>query len=269
MERSIHKIWGKNKPFACKEDENIVERIKENPEQDGIDRYTDVTDPELHFFPASGKAPHPAVLICPGGGYSHLAWSHEGLDIASFFNLQGISAFVLKYRCPKRQLAAYADAARSMRFIRANGEKFAIKPDKVGVIGFSAGGHLAAAISAPVNECPYPECDGEMDKLSFRPDFACLIYPAYLTKPGTMLLADEFKIDAQTPPAFLIQSEDDFIGVENSLVWYKALKDAGVKAEMHLYSEGGHGYGLLQKGHPVCSWGDLAAKWLRKTVFSS
>lgn len=263
MERSIHKIWEKVKPFSREDDCRIMEHIKENPENDGIDRYTDVTDPELHFFPASGKAPHPAVLVCPGGGYSHLAWSHEGLDIASFLNLQGISAFVLKYRCPGRKDAAHADAARSMRFIRWNAEKFNIDPEKVGVIGFSAGAHLAATISAPASPVPYAEMDDTMDQLSFRPDFTLLIYPAYLVDEKTNQIASEFKIDSLTPPMFLVQAEDDFVRVENSLFWYHGLKQAGIAAEMHLYAEGRHGYGLLRKKFPVSSWGTLAAKWLR------
>lgn len=263
MERSIHKIWGKEKPFALEEDKNTIEYIKDNPEKDGIDRYTCVTDPELHFFPASGKAPHPAVLVCPGGGYGHLAWSHEGLDIASFLNLQGFSAFVLKYRCPGRRDAAHADAARSMRFIRKNAERFEIDADKVGAIGFSAGGHLVATISAPAEENPYPAEKGEeMDLLPYRPDFSLLIYPAYLINEETQKLSPEFKIDSRTPPTFLLQAEDDFVNVENSLFWYINLKRAGVPSEMHIYAEGRHGYGLLRKGFPICSWGDLAAKWL-------
>ena len=262
MERSIHKIWGKIKPFAREEDKNIIEHMKENPENDGIDRYTDVTEPELHFFPASGKAPHPAVLVCPGGGYSHMARSHEGLDIASFLNLQGFSAFVLKYRCPGRRDAAHADAARSMRFIRHNAEKFEIDPARVGAIGFSAGGHLVATISAPADPVPYPETGEEMDLLSFRPDFSLLIYPAYLADTEKAVICPEFKIDSNTSPTFIIQSEDDFVNVENSLYWYLHLKRSGVPAEMHLYARGRHGYGLLRKGFPVCSWGELAAKWL-------
>ncbi|MBR2365348.1 MAG: alpha/beta hydrolase [Lentisphaeria bacterium] len=266
MERTVHKIWGKIKPFTREEDKNIIEHLKDNPDKDGIDRFTDVTEPELHFFPASGAEPHPAVLVFPGGGYSHLAWSHEGLDIASFLNLQGFSAFVLKYRCPGRREAAHADAARSMRFIRFHAERFGIDPEKVGVIGFSAGGHLAATISAPASPVPYPETGEEMDKENFKPDFSLLIYPAYLVDVNTGVPAPEFKIDSSTPPAFLLQAEDDFVGVENTLYWYLNLKKAGVKAEMHLYAEGRHGYGLLQKGFPVCSWGTLAAKWLEKYV---
>ena len=262
MERSIHKIWGKIKPFSRAEDAQITEYIKDNPDCDGIDRYTDVTEPELHFFPAFRKGPNPAVLICPGGGYSHLAWSHEGLDIASFMNLQGISAFVLKYRCPGRQDAAHADAARSMRFIRENADRFGIDPHKVGAIGFSAGGHLVATISAPADPVPYPETGEEMDKQEYRPDFSMLIYPAYLADCQTGKFAPEFKIDSLTPPTFLIQAEDDFVGVENSLYWYLELKKAGVAAEMHLYAAGRHGYGLRKQGFPVCSWNVLAEKWL-------
>ena len=269
MERSVHEIWGKIKPFYREEDKLLSEHLKENPEQDGNDRYTDVVDPRLFFFPASGKAPHPAVLVCPGGGYSHLAWTHEGLDIASFLNLQGISAFVLRYRCPDRRKAALADGARSMRFIRENAEKFAVDPGKVGAIGFSAGAHLVAGLSAPADPVPYPETGDALDKREFRPDFSLLVYPAYLADRETGKLAPEFLVDGRTPPTFLVQTEDDFVGVENSLAWYAALKKAGVPGEMHLYAEGHHGYGLMRKGFPVCSWGELAAKWLEKVAARS
>ncbi len=264
MKRQIFSVWGSEKPFAREEDRSLQEHLMENISGDGVDRFTDVTEPEVHFFPACGKGPHPAVLVCPGGGYHHLAWSKEGLDIASFLNLNGVSAFVLKYRCPDRRDAARADAVRTMRIIRARAEEFRIRPDRVGIIGFSAGAHLAAVLSAGADNMPYPTTD-EIDRFDYRPNFTMLIYPAYLADDDLKLTA-EFKIDAAVPPTFLVQTEDDFARVENSLGWYLALKRAGVPAEMHLFASGGHGYGLMPTGTAVSEWGIMAGKWLRRQL---
>ncbi len=262
MERTVFPIWQQNKPFTDPQDAMRHEHIEPNLVEDCIDRYIDVTEPTLSFFPASGKAPHPAMLVCPGGGYHHLAWSHEGLDIASLLNINGFSAFVLKYRCPGQRQAAHSDAARAMRFIRAHAEQFRIDPARSGAIGFSAGGHLCATISAPAEPVPYPPTD-EVDTLPYRPSFTVLIYPAYLADDD-LKIAPEFRIDAQVSPTLLIQAEDDDARVENSLGWYWALKRAGVQAEMHLYAKGGHGYGLLRTGNAVSDWGTLAGSWLRR-----
>lgn len=263
MDRTVFPLWTNKKPFASAEDASLHEHF-EPDSGDNIDRYIDVTEPTLSFFPACGKGAHPAVLVCPGGGYHHLAWSHEGLDIASFLNIHGFSAFVLKYRCPNRKQAAHADAVRAMRLIRANAEKFGILPDKLGCIGFSAGAHLCATITAPADPVAYPPVD-EIDQLSYRPDFTILVYPAYLADDA-LKIAPEFKIDANVPPCLLIQAEDDFAKVECSVGWFMALKCAGVKAEMHIYPEGGHGYGLLRTGNAVNNWGTLAADWLYRQV---
>ena len=144
MKRQIFPVWESEKPFAREEDRSLQEHLMENTSGDGVDRFTDVTEPEVHFFPACGKGPRPAVLVCPGGGYHHLAWSKEGLDIASFLNLNGVSAFVLKYRCPDRRDAARADAVRTMRIIRARAEEFRIRPDQVGIFpaGFGCAGDI-------------------------------------------------------------------------------------------------------------------------------
>ena len=178
-------------------------------------------------------------------------------------NLNGFSAFLLKYRCPGRRAAAHADAARAMRLIRANAAAWGIIPDKLGIIGFSAGGHLSATLCAPADPVPYPAQDAA-DELPYRPDFAALIYPAYLTKEETFEIQPEFRITPDTPPTLIIQAENDMVPVENSLIWYRALKNAGVPAEMHLYADGGHGYGLLRSGNPISCWGELAGNWFRR-----
>lgn len=261
MERTVFPVWTAAKPFTCEEDSSLHEHLK--PEQgDRVDRYTDVTEPAVSFFPASGPGSHPAMLVCPGGGYQHLAWNKEGLEIAGFLNILGISAFVLKYRCPNRKQAARADAVRAMRLIRAHADRFGIAPEKLGSIGFSAGAHLCATLSAPADPLAYESID-EIDKISYRPDFTILVYPAYLADDD-LKIAPEFKIDGSVPPCLMIQTEDDFAKAECSVGWFMALKHAGVKAEMHLFPDGGHGYGLARTGKAVSNWGTLAADWLRR-----
>lgn len=261
MKRSTFPVWTTGKPFTSREDYLLREHLTPDDE-DNVDRYTDVTEPELSFFPATGTGPHPAMLICPGGGYRHLSWNKEGLDIASFLNINGFSAFVLKYRCPDRKPAARADAVRAMRTIRAQAEKFNIVPDKLGCIGFSAGAHLCATLTAPADPEAYPALD-EIDEFSYRPDFTILVYPAYLAD-NDLKIADEFKIHAGVSPCLMIQTADDFARVECSIGWFMALKHAGVKAEMHIFPDGGHGYGLTRTGKAVSNWGTLAADWLRR-----
>ena len=265
MERTVFPIWTAARPFTAEDDSSRQEHLAPD-EGDNVDRYTDVTEPTLSFFPAAGPGPHPAMLVCPGGGYKILAWNKEGLDIASLLNINGFSAFVLKYRCPDRRQAAHADAARAMRLIRAQSDKFGIVPDQLGCIGFSAGAHLCATLSAPADPVAYEPTD-EIDKESYRPDFTALIYPAYLADDD-LNIASEFKIDATVPPCLMIQSEDDFAKVECSIGWFMALKRAGVQAEMHIYPDGGHGYGLVRTGHAISNWGTLAADWLRRQTGS-
>lgn len=249
-------------PFTQENDAEKIEHYLDDP-KDGIDRKTDVTVPTITYYPVSGKGPHPAVVVCPGGGYGILAWNHEGIDICSWLNTIGFSAFLLKYRVPDNRPAAHADAARAIRYIRANAEKFNIRADQLGIMGFSAGGHLTASVTAPAGDIPYPPQNEEIDSIPFRPDFSLLIYPAYLIKNDQLNLAPEFKITAQTPPTFIVQAENDGIKVENALAWYWEMKKAGAPAEMHCYATGGHGYGLLRTGQPIAEWPSLAAVWLR------
>ena len=257
-------LWTAAAPFAETGDELLTEHFL--PSDDGIARLTDVAEPTITFFPVCGSGPHPAVLVCPGGAYELLAWDLEGRDICSYFNSIGFAAFLLKYRCPKRRAAAHADAARAMRLIRAHAEFFGIHPAQLGCLGFSAGAHLTASIAAPAESEPYPATD-EADRLPFRPNFIGLIYPAYLCDcDAGLTLHPEFRIDADTPPAFLVQTADDPAKVENALGWCRALKNASVPAELHIFSEGGHGYGIRRSGKPVADWPLLAADWFRRQV---
>lgn len=254
-------IWSDKIPFSSPEDANIQES---RPKDEwGIIRIHNVTEPSIKYFPASGQKPHPAVLICPGGSYEYQAVNHEGYDIAGWLNSIGFSAFVLKYRCPQKRQAAHADAARAMRFIRANADALEIDPERLGCIGFSAGAHLCATISAPASEIPYEPTD-DIDTKPFRPNFTALIYPAYLADKETLKLEPEFSVNTETPSTFIIQTEDDVINVENAISWYLAMKRSGRPCEMHLYAEGGHGYGVFRRGFPVNEWVEPAGKWFRR-----
>lgn len=237
--------------------------------EDHVSRITDVSYPSLTFLPATAVngAPSPAVVICPGGGYSILAWNLEGTDIAAWLNSRGISAFLLKYRCPDQRDAALADAARAIRFVRHHAETFNVSPDRIGILGFSAGAHLAARLSnLPEEAVPYPAAD-EIDATSPRPDFQLILYPAYIDREDGSIDPD-FHVSDKTPPAFVMQAEDDFFS-GSSLAYYRALHKAGVPAELHVFAKGGHGFGLLRNGNPTENWPDLAFQWLAREGFAN
>lgn len=236
-------------------------------------RVGNVTKPTLTVFPApADKATGTAVVICPGGGYNILAWNKEGTEIAEWLNSIGVTGVVLKYRVPAKQgtpreAAPLSDVQRAMGLVRQHAAEWKIDPKRVGVLGFSAGGHLSASLGANHERRSYEPVDAA-DALSCRPDFTLLIYPAYLVggrgAPKTAReLAPEVKVTANTPPTFLVQTEDDSVRVQSSLYYYLALAEAKVPAEMHLYARGGHGYGLRPSEFAVSHWPDLAAGWLR------
>jgi acetyl esterase/lipase len=240
---------------------------KVNPSKDDIVRITDVNVPSLTVFLAkdAGK-PSPAVVICPGGGYGILAWNHEGTELAEWLNGQGISAFVLKYRVPGNQRdAALCDAQRAMGLVRSKAQAFNIDPARLGIMGFSAGAHLSARASTNFGKRFYEPVD-EIDALPCRPDFSLIIYPAYLFQKGGFELAPEITVTPQTPPAFILQAENDKPYVDSSLAYFIALKAAGVPAELHIYPDGGHGYGLRKRGSSTDAWGGLAEAWLKRLL---
>lgn len=232
-----------------------------------VAKITDVTVPTITFYPASAGNSGATVVVFPGGGYRILAMDLEGTEVCRWLNSMGVNAVLLKYRVPMRPGSSrYAsplqDAQRALGIVRSHAADWHINPKRIGVLGFSAGGHLAAVISNNYKKRTYQPVD-LADNFSCRPDFALLIYPAYLTEGdhGTQL-APELPVTAKTPPTFLIQTEDDPVHVENSLVYYRALKDAHVPTEMHIYSEGHHGYGLRPAAFPVTHWPTLAQEWL-------
>jgi acetyl esterase/lipase len=226
-----------------------------------IVRLTDVTDPILEVFPApAGKNNGKAVIINPGGGYSILAINHEGYDVAAWLNQLGYNAFVLQYRVPKKEAGALQDAQRAIRIVRSRAAEWKINPDKIGMLGFSAGGSLTARASTLYNTQTYPPVD-KLDSASARPDFAVLIYPAYLDNGPNHTLTPELKVDGQTPPTFLFGTADDYFG-NSVLVMAAALRNAKVNVEQHLYPSGGHGYGLRTNNVAGKTWPGLLEKWL-------
>ena len=239
---------------------------RETPQKgDGITRLTDVNVPSFTVFLAKGGGkPCPAVLVCPGGGYGILAWTHEGVEVAEWLNAQGVSAFILKYRVPKNRDAAFCDAQRAMGLIRHKAQAFNIDPGKLGIMGFSAGAHLSARVSTDFEKRFYGPVD-EADGQPSRPDFALVIYPAYLFRDG-YTLAPELTVTPRVPPTFLVQAEDDVPYIDSSLAYFIALKAVKVPVEMHLFPQGGHGYGLRKKGKPTDVWPELAAVWISRVT---
>lgn len=224
-----------------------------------VTRLTDVTDPILHIF-RPAKPNGSAVIVCPGGGYKILAINHEGYEIAKWLNDHGFTAFVLQYRVPDKEKGALQDAQRAMRLVKSRAAEWKINPDKVGILGFSAGGSLSARLSTLYNTDSYTKIDAA-DQLSAKPAFSVLIYPAYLDKGENRSLTPELKVNADTPPMFLFATADDPYG-NSALVMAGALRDAKVPVELHFLAQGGHGYGLRRGNHAAQTWPLLAAKWL-------
>jgi acetyl esterase/lipase len=232
-------------------------------------RLGNVSTPTMSIYrPPKERNTGAAVVVFPGGGYNILAMDLEGTEVCEWLKSIGVTAVLVKYRVPARQgrprwAAPLDDAQRAVGLVRAQATDLGIDPKRIGVLGFSAGGHLAAAISNNFDRRSYEIVDAR-DAASCRPDFALLIYPAYLTvRDEGDKISPELKITKDTPPTFLVQAEDDGVRVENSLFYYAALRNAHVPAEMHLYPVGGHGYGLRRTDKLVTTWPSRAEEWLR------
>ncbi len=233
--------------------------VEQESKGDNIIRLTDVEIPSMTVYRAEGAGPVPAVLVLPGGGFSILAMDLEGTEIAEWLNSRGITAAVLKYRVPKNPEGAFADAQRGMSLLRHQADALGINPGKIGIIGFSAGGNLAGKLCTNYAARAYEAID-EVDDISCRPDFAMLVYPYLLNREGD--LAEGLEVTADTPPAILIHAQDDFVRAESSILYFLALKKAGVPAELHVFPSGGHGYGLRVTEHAVTRWPELCNVWL-------
>jgi len=231
-------------------------------------RLSNVASPTITFYPARGKNTGAAVVVFPGGGYQVLAMDLEGTEVCDWLTNAGVNCVLLKYRVPDsgpypKSSAALQDAQRAVGMVRARVEEWHIHPDRIGILGFSAGGHLAATLSNRWTKRMYSPVDSA-DSASCRPDFAVVVYPAYLTNEKQNFALDEtLRPTEQTPPTFLVQTEDDPFRAENSIVYYRALQDAKVPAELHVYAQGGHGYGLRRTEAAVTGWPNLVEDWLR------
>lgn len=257
---------------------------QESSATDGVLRISNVSIPGYAFFSAGDDALKPCVIICPGGGYRILAASHEGTDVAKYFNSIGVHALVLKYRIPSdenqtdKKYAPLQDAQRAIQLVRENAKQWHVNSDKVGIMGFSAGGHLASSLAVHYGDAKIKE----NSKISLRPDFQILGYPVIsfskfshvgsrknlLGKDSTESMMNYFSsemyVNANTPIAFLVHAKDDkVVPIENSLMYVDALKSNGVEAELFIYETGGHGFGMENKTSKE-SWINAMKIWMQK-----
>jgi acetyl esterase/lipase len=261
----------------------------EKRESTDIVRFSKVQSPEIAvFLPAKKNSTGQAVIICPGGGYAYLAYDWEGSDVAKLLNSKGITAIVLKYRLPNSKsnitpnLSPLIDAKRAMRIVRANAGKWGIQKNNIGIMGFSAGGHLASTLATHFDSGDTNSKDS-IEQQSSRPDFAVLVYPVItmnkaFTHMGSRtnllgnnpdsslvtLYSNELQVTRQTPPTFLVHASDDkAVPVENSLRFYEAVKNNDIPVEMHIYPQGGHGFALALGKGQLENWTNLLVGWLR------
>lgn len=249
--------------------------------------------PHIEYYAAPGdKKNGAAVLVCPGGGYTNLALGHEGKDVAGFFNANGFDAIVLHYRlnggpqAGSTYPAQYNDVSKAMQIVKSKAKSWGFDPEKVGVLGFSAGGHLASMLTT-MHIAANPQAKAEHERFSSRPAFSVLVYPVIslsesfrhkgsainlLGADGPKSLQDSLstqnRVTAQTPPTMLIHSGDDKgVPVENSIVFYKALLQHNVPATMHIYDHGGHGFGMAPKDPVLNTWPGLVVNWIDGLLF--
>src|SRR5437773_70976 len=235
---------------------------------------TDVTKPTITVYrPAKDKVTGTAMLICPGGGYWNLYWELEGEEVAAWLNSIGVTGIILKYRVPRRPdepkdepaRRPLQDAQRAVSLVRSKAREWGI--DRIGIVGFSAGGHLAIATATNFDKRTYEPID-DIDKISCRPDFAIPVYSGYLKAKDKDELAPGLRIPTGTPPIFLAHGGDDIVSSpEQSVFMYLALKRAGVPAELHIYATATHDFGVRASDHPYSTWTESCARWLRHQGF--
>jgi acetyl esterase/lipase len=278
------KVWPEGPPSAKVDPGYREETIMDQ----GKPRVARVTDPVLLvYLPDAEKANGSAVIICPGGGYIRLAVDHEGYDIAAWLNEMGVAGIVLKYRLPSdaimedKSVGPLQDAQEAIRIVRRRASEWHIEPNRIGIMGFSAGGHLASTASTHFADPVYKPAD----TTSARPDFSILLYPVIAmqppnvhmgsrnnllgTSPSQALIesfSNDLRVTAETPPAFLVHSADDpAVPVANSISYFQALLKNKVPAEMHVYQKGGHGYGLAKGRGTESGWSDACRAWLKQS----
>lgn len=276
----VIKVW-KDKVPGSVVDKNYKEQ--DLTDKTVIYRIKKVSEPTLRvYLPEKGNGA--AVVICPGGGYTHLAYAKEGAATARWFKTIGVAAFILKYRLPSdlimknKSIGPLQDAQEAMRIVRRNAKKWKIDPDKIGIVGFSAGGHLAASLCTHYNARLY-----NSDSTSARPDFSVLLYPVIsmrknITHEGSRksllgpnppekevkYFSDELNVKKNTPPAFIALAEDDkAVPLQNGISYFLALKNHHIDAELHIFMHGGHGFGLGKKGETQSFWPVICKNWLK------
>jgi acetyl esterase/lipase len=232
---------------------------------------TNVAKPTLTIYrPAKDQDTGVALLIAPGGGYHNLGWDVEGEEVAAWLTSIGITGIILKYRCPRRPgdvkgvppLGPLKDAQRAVSLVRSRAPEWGIDPHRIGIVGFSAGGHLSGATATNFEARAYDPVD-DIDKISCRPDFAVMLYSGYFKLDGA--LSPTIKTPAGIPPLLILHASDDPISeVDHSITMYTAMKHAGASVELHVYATGGHGWGVRKIGHPCELWTDRCVEWMRK-----
>jgi len=267
--KPVFKLWPKGLPKGARPLEPA--RVKSLKAKQTSERITYVEQPTLTLYRAAAKkANRCAVVICPGGGYNILAWNKEGTEIAQWFNSIGVTAAVLKYRVPRRDpdrphWEPLQDAQRAIRLVRKHAAEWNVDPRRIGILGFSAGGHLTVMAGTHWDKQTYEQVD-DADSLSCQPDFMCPIYCAYLGegyKDDAAELGALVRITEKTPPTFLAVTQDDKMRGAQSALLFVELKKAGVPAELHIYTKGGHGYGIRPSENPASTWHHRLAEWMR------
>ena len=237
---------------------------------------TNVTKPTLTIYrPPKDKDTGAAILICPGGGYWNLYWQLEGEEVAAWLNSIGVTGIILKYRVPRRPdeikgepaRRPLQDAQRAVSLVRSKAKEWGLDPQRIGTAGFSAGGHLALATATSFDKRTYEPID-DIDKISCRPDFAIPVYSGYLKAKDKDEIAPGLRIPAGTPPIFLVHGSDDIVSPpEHSVLMYLALKKAGVPAELHVYANTTHDFGVRPSDRPYSTWTESCARWMRDQGF--
>jgi acetyl esterase/lipase len=265
-------IWPARPPGESKELPPESDQTKpEDPLIAGrrIIKLGNVSTPQIAIYrPVKEKDCGASVVICPGGGHHILAYDLEGTEVAAWLNEIGVTGIVLKYRVPfrdpdKRWLAAVQDAQRAMSLVRSKADSWQLDPQRIGLLGFSAGGQVAGLVSVFDDQRQYESID-QVDKVSSRPDFAVLIYPGGISQGNKPELREDVKVTKSTPPMFFAHAFDDNASVFNTLLLATELKKAGVSAEVHVFATGGHGYGLRHvDGRPVTDWPKACGTWMK------
>lgn len=283
--QNVIEIWSNEIPNKIK---SVEKEIKFFNMDSSFYSFTKVQKPTLEIFlPPKKKSKRIGLIIMPGGGYKNIAYEWEGITTSNYFNSKGIATFILKYRTPQsksvniKHIAPIQDAQRAIKIVRKHAKKWNIDEQKIGVIGYSAGGHLASTLGTQFDLELYKKKDS-IDYMSARPNFMALIYPVISmneeiyhsgsaknllgSKPSNELIkkySNELNVNHNTPPTFIVHSNDDrAVNVQNSLIFHKYLNQFNIKNEMHIYQDGGHGYGLAINKGTLSKWPELLYEWL-------